>query len=88
MEEKFESQGLTEPTELPENEYNELLNYWETTKNISNMLDSSNKTFTLEEYESIYDKIKDRIEKENLSSTDDFLNFLNSSIENNTKYLN
>ena len=88
MEEKFESQGLTEPTELPENEYNELLNYWETIKNIFDMLDSSKKNFNLEELESIYDKIVKRIEKEYLSSTDDFFNFLNSSIKNNTKYLN
>ena len=52
------------------------------------MLDSSNKNFNLKELESIYEKIIKRIEKKYHSSTDDFLNFLDSSIKNYTKYLN
>jgi len=78
----------TESTEPPEMKIKQQLNYWETIKNISNMLDSSNKNFSLKELESIYEKIIKRIEKKYLSSTDDFLNFLDSSIKNNTKYLN
>ena len=52
------------------------------------MLDSSIKNFNLKELESTYEKIKKRVENVYLNSTDDFLNFLDSSIKNNTKYLN
>ena len=86
--EPMESNEPTEPTEPPIYEYNELLNYWATIRNISNMLDSSIKNFNLKELESTYEKIKKRVENVYLNSTDDFLNFLDSSIKNNTKYLN
>ena len=81
----FDSQ---EPTETPENELKEELYYWTTIKNIFDMLESSKKNLNLKELESIYEKIIKRIEKKNLSSTDDFLDFLDSSINNNTKFLN
>ena len=72
----------------PEKEMEELFNYWKTIKNIVDMLDFSMKNLNLKELEPLYDKIKQRVENVYLNSTDDFLDFLDSSIKNKTKYLN